>query len=191
MADDAEKLEEFEVDLTIAHGVTRQIREHVALEKQVAIINERLLFDDNDVMAKVDDSHLMAIIRFVLDRDKYRYRIYGPYVFIALNDTIDLDAVIAQFEKGKKSAYFLRITSRSWLWTGILLGMICYFHFALLYSNWFMMPAAIFIAIGVGTSFALRSGMIKPKPAQAYWKMYEMITVPPEQQNDKAKHVKK
>lgn len=62
MADDAEKLEEFEVDLTIAHGVTRQIREHVALEKrehyQVTIINERLLFDDNDVMAKVDDSHL-------------------------------------------------------------------------------------------------------------------------------------
>lgn len=105
----------------------------------------------------------------MLKRDKYRYRIADGYVFVALNDAINLDEVVILFQKSHKSGVF---------WVGLILGIFCYFTLSLCYSQWFMLLALFFILAGIALGFCLRNGFIRFKAINDYWKFNDMIKAP-------------
>lgn len=51
----------------------------------------------------------MTIIRFVLDRDKYRYRIYGSYVLLHLMIRLILMQLLLNLKKARKARIFYKL----------------------------------------------------------------------------------
>lgn len=169
-------------DLTVISVIAKQLKEHVDLDKkehkQVTIVREYYLFDGEDARIDVDDAELDRFVEFVLKRDKYRYRIADGYVFVALNDAINLDEVVILFQKSHKSGVFLRWLSCGVFWVGLILGIFCYFTLSLRYSQWFMLLALFFILAGIAIGFCLRNGFIRFKAINDYWKFNDMIKAP-------------
>lgn len=167
-------------DLTIISVIDKQLKNFIDLDKEmhrsVAMVNEYYLFDGEDARININNEELKKFVIFILKRDKYNYRLVDNYVFIALNNQVDLDQIVTLFKKSRKSAHFLNWLSYGIFWLGIILGIICYFHFGLLYSQWFMLLAIILIIVGVGIAFCLRNGFIRFKAIDDYWNFKDMLS---------------
>lgn len=167
-------------DLTIISVIDKQLKNFVDLDKEmhrsVTMVNVYYLFDGEDARIEVNDEELEKFVVFILKRDKYKYRFIDNYLFIALNDQVNLDQIVTSFKKSCKSAHLLNWLSYGTFWLGIILGIICYFHFGLLYSQWFMLLAAILIVMGIVIAFCLRNGFIRFKAVDAYWNFKDMLS---------------